>query len=822
VDFADALRHFRAQAGLTQEELAAAAQVGVNTVADLEQRRHRRTQKLTAERLADALGMPAPMRDAFIAAARGRASAAGLPAAPTPVSNLPAQLTTFIGRERELAEIRSLVRSRRLVTLTGAGGCGKTRLSLRLAADLLAESGDGAWLVELAAVCDQEAVAPAIAAVLGIAGQPGRPGLEVLLDALAPQQALIVLDNCEHLIGGCAKTAEAILLRCPRVRLVATSREPLGIGGEIMYQVPPMSLPGAGDLSGAAARSCDAVALFADRAHAQGAGVVVDDQTAPLVVSICRKLDGLPLAIELAAARARSLSLAGLHDRLDQRFRLLTGGSRTAPARQQTLAATVNWSYALLDGAEQLLLRRLAVFAETFDLDAVEAVCGFGGIEPSDIPGLLGSLVDKSLVLTEPAGPALRYRLLETIRQFAADRLAEAAGAETTAVAAAHGRYFLSVAEAAAPHLTGSGQAMSLARLEADQANLRKAVSHAAADPGGTEHVLRFGVALHRYWVMRSPLEEDFALIRPVLERPEARDDPELFAAALVAAAGSAILVDIAAARRLGEQAHETARQLGDERLLIQALMVRSEICCWAGEPERGLGLGREAVGLARRLGDDVLLGASLVTCLLHAALIDSAQVTSLFIEAIGCTRRAGDRWIAGLLLNNACDHALLAGDAPAARAYLRQAQALQEEGDEPPHLAINWGWVLRQDEDPHGARSSFQTALRAGRRRGDAIDLAAACLGLACLAADAGDWDQAATLHGVAQAFQDRAGLPWQQLDERYRQDSLNHVRAHLGQDEFERPHAQGMALSPDEALGLAASLANRPSPVSPISAVD
>jgi non-specific serine/threonine protein kinase len=810
VDFADTLRHFRAQAGLTQEELAAAAQVGVNTVADLEQRRHQRTHKLTAERLADALGVPGPTRDAFIAAARGRASAAELPSAPEPAGNLPAQLASFIGREQELSALRSLAGSGRLVTLTGAGGCGKTRLSLRLAAELQDECADGAWLVELAAVGDEDGVAAAIVAALGVAGQPGPPVLDIVLDALAPQQVLIVLDNCEHLIGGCAKAAEAIVRRCPRVRLVATSREPLGIGGEVIYRVPPMSLPGPGEASLAAATSCDAVALFADRARVQGSGVVVDEQTAPLVVSICRRLDGLPLAIELAAARARSLSLAGLHDRLDQRFRLLTGGSRTAPPRQQTLEATVNWSYSLLDQAGRLLLRRLAVFAETFDLDAAEAVCGFGDIEPSDITGLLGSLVDKSLVLAEPVGPALRYRLLETIRQFAADRLAEADGAEATAVAAAHGRYFLSIAEAAAPHLTGSGQARALARLDADQANLRRALSRAAANPGGTEQVLRLSVALHRYWVMRSPLHETFALLRPVLDRPQARADPELFAAALITAAGAAILADIAAARQLGEQASEIARELGADRLVIESLNVRSEICCWAGASEQGLRLGQQAVELARPLGDDVLLGASLIAYLLHAALIDSAQVTSLFTEAIGCAERAGDRWIAGLLLNNACDHALLAGDAPAARAYLRQAQALQEEGDEPAHLAINRGWVLRQDDDPHGARSSFQAALRTGRRRGEAVDLAAACLGLACLATDAGDWDQAATLHGVAQAFQDRAGLPWQLLDERYRQDSLDRVHAYLGHDEFERPHAKGMALSSDQALDFASGPAN------------
>ena len=422
---------------------------------------------------------------------------------PALLNNLPAQLSTFIGRARELSEVRALVESSRLVTLTGAGGCGKTRLSLQVAAEMLDGSGDGVWLVELAAVSDPDAVPSVIIEALGIAPQAGRPALEALLDALAPQDLLIVLDNCEHLIDACAKTADALVRRCPRVHLVATSREPLGIDGETIYRVPSLSLPASG--ASEAPETSDAVALFLDRARAQGAGLTVNEETLPVIVSVCQRLDGLPLAIELAAARLRSLSLTGLHDRLDQRFRLLTGGSRTALARQQTLRATVDWSYSLLNGAEQSLLRRLSTFAESFDLDAAEAVCGFGEIDVFDVAELLGALVDKSLVVAEPAGGALRYRLLETIRRFAAERLAEAGEDEAAAVAAAHGRHYLSVAEAAAPHLRGSDQSDWFARLDADHANLRRATQYASSVPGGTEQVLRFAVALDRYWGGRQP-----------------------------------------------------------------------------------------------------------------------------------------------------------------------------------------------------------------------------------------------------------------------------------------------------------------------------
>ena len=724
----------------------------------------------------------------------------GNPALP---NNLPAQLSTFIGRDRELSEVRALAESSRMVTLTGAGGCGKTRLSLQLAAEMLDGAGDGVWLVELAAVSDPDAVPSAISGALGIAPWPGRAALEALLDALGPQDILIVLDNCEHLIDACAKTADALLRRCPRVHLVATSREPLGINGETIYRVPSLSLP-ASDGS-VAPESSDAVALFVDRARAQGARLTVNEETLPVIVSVCRRLDGLPLAIELAAARLRSLSLDGLHDRLDQRFRLLTGGSRTALARQQTLRATVDWSHSLLNGAEQMLLRRLSVFAETFDLDAAEAVCGFGDIAAFDVAELIGALVDKSLVVAEPAGGALRYRLLETIRQFAAERLAEAGEDEAAAVAAAHGRHYLSVAEAAAPHLRGSDQGNWFARLDADQANLWRAARYASSVPGGTEQVLRLAVTLDRYWMARGRGEEALAPLTPALERPDARADPVLFARALIVAALVSRVSDIASARRYGEQAVEFARQLDDTRLLIQALAVLASACYFAGAAERGLPLGQEAVERARSLGDDVLLAEALSGYLMCVDLVDPVRSGELFDEAIACTQRSGDQLFACVIHNNAGVHALRVGDIPAARAHLEAAaRASQATGENSDSVAINLGWVRRQDGDHDAARSSFQAALRMSRRSGKRFDIAYAVLGLACLAADAGEWSQACVLHGVAQAALDRTGEAWQEPEVRYRRESLAQVRAHLSPEQSERDYARGLALSSEEILDL------------------
>jgi predicted ATPase/class 3 adenylate cyclase len=746
---------------------------------------------------------------------------AGLPADFPPLvalgertGNLPLQATAFIGRAQERSDVAGLVASSRLVTLTGAGGAGKTRLSLEVATKLRDGYGDGAWLVELAAVDDEDMVAPVISQAMGVAAQPGRPILETLLDALEPQDTLIVLDNCEHLIGGCAKVADAIARHCPKVHLVATSREPLGIDAETIYRVPPLSLPGPVDDDAAAPESSDAVALFADRASKQGVPLVLDDQTLPLVVSICRRLDGLPLAIELAAARLRSLSLSSLAARLDQRLRLLTGGSRTAPQRQQTLRATIEWSYSLLHQAEQVVLRRLSVFADTFDLDAAEAVCGFGDIDVLDVTDLLGSLVDKSLVVAEPASGALRYRLLETIRQFADERLAEADGDEAAVTEAAHRDHYLSVAEIAAPHLTGREQGAWLARLDDEQANLRRAGESAARDPDATAQVLRLGVALKRYWIMRTLIGEGLALLLPVLDRPQAQADPQLLAAALTAAASlSAGTVDIAIARRLAEQAVTLARQLGADPPLIESLGTLSYVDYLAGDSESGLPCGQEAVECARRLGDDVLVAESLTNYLVWDDLVDLANPGPLFAEAIAATKRSGDHLYASYANNQAAVYALRTGDIPAARAYLEEAaRAMQEIGETGRHVLINLGWVLRRDNDFEGARSSFESALRASRLTGERSSTAYASLGLACLAADAGDWRQAAVLHGVAQAFLDSTGQPWEELEASYREDSLAGVRANLGQDQFDEAYAEGVALSFDAAIALASGKAHQP----------
>ncbi|MGH3301551.1 MAG: ATP-binding protein [Streptosporangiaceae bacterium] len=726
---------------------------------------------------------------------------------PTLLNNLPAELSSFIGRTGELKVIRVLLESARLVTLTGAGGSGKTRLGLQVAADLLDGIGDGAWLVELATVTDGAAIPAAIAAVLGVVSQPGRSALDTLIAALAPQHLLIVLDNCEHLIDACASTADAILRRCPRVHLLITSREPLGISGEAIYRVPPLSLP-PGDDGWCGPAASDAVALFVDRARKQGVDLVADDQSGPLIASICRRLDGMPLAIELAAARLSSLSIADLRDRLDHRFRLLTGGSRVALARQQTLLATVSWSYSLLDGTEQQLLRRLAVFPESFDLAAAEAACGVGSIDVLDVVELLGSLVNKSLVVTEPSAVVLRYRLLETIRQFAADRLVEAGDDESAAVSAAHCEHFVSLAQRAAPHLTGPEQGSWFGRLDADRANLWRAAEWAADAPDGTRQVLRLAASLRRFWMSRARGAAVAGLLDPVLARPEARTDLSLFVDAAILATDAKRATAIQHGLRLGTEVIELARQVGKPRLLVEALGTHCGLYYFAGEPERGLPFGAESVEIARQTGDDVLLGSSIMEYLLSLDLTDPDAAEQLYAEGIACTQRSGDRLMAYFLHNNASVHAIRAGDFAAARAHLQQAEeASAEIGEENHVVPVNMGWVLRHEHDPVAACDMFETGLRMSRRIGDTMGLAYCSLGLACAAGDLGDWYRAAELHGVAQTCQGRMGGPWQEPEGQYRQDSIGVVREHLGAARFDEAYARGTTLSFDDAMGLALS---------------
>ena len=478
-------------------------------------------------------------------------------------NNLPIQLTSFIGREREKAEVRRLLFASRCLTLTGSGGAGKTRLALQVAAETLEEFPGGVWLVELAALSDPTLVPQAEASALRVTEQPGRLMVDTLRDGVRGKSMLVMLDNCEHLVAACAHLTTALLGACPNLRILATSREALGVSGETTWRVPSLSVPDPQHLPPLDRfKEYDAVRLFIDRVVASDPQFAVTTNNAPAVAQVCHRLDGIPLALELAAARVKVLAVEQIATRLDDRFRLLTAGSRTAVLRQQTLRATMDWSFDLLSQEERALLRRRSVFAGGWSLEAAEAICSGNGVAASDTLDLLTQLVNKSLVIAETQGGEARYRLLETVRQYGRDRLLKSKKLET--MRDRHLNFFLNLAEKAEPHLEGGEQAVWLNRLGAEHDNLRGALEwsiHGAPGKG-----LRLAVALGKFWLVRGHFTEGRGWLEEALES-STRGSVALRAKAFNWAGLMAVRqVDYAAARSFHGKSLAIYREVRDKR----------------------------------------------------------------------------------------------------------------------------------------------------------------------------------------------------------------------------------------------------------------
>jgi len=425
-------------------------------------------------------------------------------------NNLPAQLTSFVGREKELEDVKRLLKDTHMLTLIGPGGTGKTRLSIQAANDVLSQYPDGVWLVDLAPILDPLLVPRTTAITIGLRDEPKRLVIDMLCDYLGRKKMLIILDNCEHLVNACAQMADRILHAAPEVQILAGSREALGIAGEVTYRVPSLKVPDMDHLPPIESLSqYEAVKLFIDRATAAIPDFKVTNENAPALAQVCHRLDGIPLAIELAAGKIRVLSVEQIAQRLDDRFRLLTGGSRTAMERHQTLRAAVDWSYNLLPLEEQLLFKRLSVFLGGWMLEAAEAVCGIetksGGISSDDVLALLEGLVNKSLVITEEEHGESRYRMLETIRQYANEKLVESGESDT--LRDKHLEYFLNLAETAEPHLIRHEQLEWFARLDADYENIRKALEF-SLNLDRVEPKLNFCKYMDWYWRTRGYWQE--------------------------------------------------------------------------------------------------------------------------------------------------------------------------------------------------------------------------------------------------------------------------------------------------------------------------
>ncbi|MDQ1393608.1 MAG: hypothetical protein QOF30_2585 [Acidimicrobiaceae bacterium] len=722
-------------------------------------------------------------------------------------NNLSEQVSSFVGRDRELAEMRRMLQGARLVTLAGPGGVGKTRLALQAAAELLDGSGDGVWFVDLAPIEDPTLVAASVAKVLWVREEPGRPLTETLIEALRDRKLLVVLDNCEQVIATAASLAEEMIRKCSRVILIATSREPLGIGGEHVFRVPSLSVPGPDDDPSALAGS-EAVRLFVERAGQQKPGFALDGDNAVLIGRLCRRLDGIPFAIELAAARLRSLSVRDLDRHLDKRFRLLTGGSRTALPRQQTLQALIDWSHDLLSQAEQAVLARLSVFAGGFDMEAAEAVCPGDEVDDFEVMGYLDTLVDKSLVQADDTTGTVRFRLLETMRDYAAAKLAERGEAERVRVGRTHRDYFLALAEAAQPHLDGPGEVEWADRLTLELDNLRVALNECLTDP---DHApgLRLACALEVFWFVRGHGVEGADTLRSHLGRPEAQAPTLLRGRALAVAARlvGKYLADYPAAVALADEARAIAEAENDDALTSASLLVLATTRTRLGDHRGCLDLIEEALPGACRLSDP--RPAAHLHNLRGLARYELGEDgRASFEEAATLYRRGGDRAGAAGAMTNTGLVALNAGDIETARALLGEAlRVFRELGDREASVSCagNAGFLAYLDGDTTASGQLFRECLYTARRIGARPLVAYAILGLALTASRNGEGQRAATLHGVFDALFDDLGAAVEGLEARLRAEDHTRLLGVLGDGPFEVAYQDGRALPLDNALALA-----------------
>lgn len=589
------------------------------------------------------------------------------------------ELTGFVGRRGELAGVREALAGARLVTLTGPGGIGKTRLAVRAAAEMRRGFRDGTWVVELAGLRDAALLAAEVARSLGLLDQSSRWGVAALAERLAARQMLLVVDNCEHLRDACAVFAGALLRACPELRILATSREVLGVGGEVTFPVPPMPVPAEGGWPGAESLlGYEAVRLFAERGAAVLPGFAVDAGNGQAVAELCRRLEGIPLAIELAAVRLRSLSPGQILARLEDRFGLLSLGDRAQP-RHETLQAALTWSHDLLSEAERALWARCSVFTGSFDLDAAEAVCTGQGIAPGAVADLVDALVAKSVLLRRPGGERARYGLLDTIREYGRRRLRET-GRERL-VQRRHRDWYAALA--ARQEGLGARQIQWVERLDADHQNLRAALGFCLSQPGEAADGLRMACDLWLYWESRGHLTEGRRFVDALAGQAGAGG---LRARAMWVAGYLALVQgDAGAARRWLEEALTAGRGLGDAQAMAYASQFLGRALWFTGEPDRGGALTEEALGRHRTAGDWQGVVLTLVQLGVMRALMGDPQAAVDPLEECAAECAAhGERWNRSYALWGLGLATWLLGDCERAGKVERAALQLKREiGDQ-------------------------------------------------------------------------------------------------------------------------------------------
>ncbi len=740
-------------------------------------------------------------------------------------TNLPRQMTSFIGRQREMEEIKRLLTTTPLLTLLGIGGVGKTRLSVQVGADLVDHYKDGVWLVELAALTEPELVPQAIASVLSIREEANRPLLQTLTDALRDKQILLLLDNCEHLINACARVADTLLKSCSHLTILATSRERLGISGEHAWRIPSLLAPTPEDTLlvdqetiGQEATDpilrlmeYDAPRLFVERARQQRQDFTLYSGNVAAIAHLCRQLDGIPLAIELAAARTRSLSVEEIDSKLDNRFRLLTGGSRAALPRQQTLRALIDWSYDLLNDQEKTLLACLSVFAGGWFEEAAEQVCAGEEIEDWEVLDILGSLVDKSLVAREEQEGHTRYRLLETVRQYATEKLQSHTAKQDAQQK--HQDYYLTLAKEANSQLTGSQQAAWLDTLEREHDNLRAALNWQVNDTS-----LCLAGTLWRFWEIRGYFAEGREQLTRLMAQASQeqattdRVDALRGVGALAWAQG-----DYTYAQDSYQQSLELSEKLRYRIGIALALSGLGNIAYAEQNAELARSLHLRCLQIQQEIGDEHGMGVtlnSLGNIALHQQQ-DQETARRSFEESLRLLNKCGDKRYAAIALSNLSVVAYMQGHNEELRVLGAQCLAIYRQLGDKFQVAVvlnNIAEAAFRMGNYADARRMYAESLRLFQQLGNRQYIPYVLESLAYLNAALEQWPQMVRLMGAAEAQRETVHVPLPPSDAQETEAQLAIARSHLGETAYAAEWAAGRCLTLEEAIAYA--LQTAPSP--------
>lgn len=725
------------------------------------------------------------------------------------INNLPIPLSSFIGRVREIAEVKRLLGTSRLVTLTGAGGCGKTRLAIQVANDLTDSFNDGVWWVELAALADETLVAQAVAQTLGVREVPVQAMSETLVNFLLTKELLLVIDNWEHLISAGARFAEQLLRSCPNLRILATSREPLAIQGEVVYPLTSLGLPRTDAALNQVLQS-EAVRLFIERAKAVKPDLHLTEEKARLVAEICGRLDGNPLAIELAAARIKVLKIEHIAQRLDDRFNLLTTGNRTALPRHQTLRATIDWSYNLLPEDARILLRRASVFAGGFTMNAAEEICSDERLSSQEILNVLTRLVDQSLVVVDEQDDDERYRMLQTIREYAREKLL--AAGESTRVQNRHLHFFLRMAEKAEPQLQLADQIYWLNRLERDHDNLRAALGWALDRKTAertaerAESGMRLAGALEWFWYSHSYLIEGRKWLQQALAQSEgislAARAKALCAAAHLALAQSDVEKVI---RPLLDECLDLYRQLNDKMGTAFALLLSGWLEWSYGDAAQSTSLDEQSLELSRQIGNKPGIAHALQNLAQHEFFHgENNRARVMFEEGLGLYRELRNQWGIGIQLKYLSHVATNLGNYEQAKEFASESMAaFRQVGDKRQVALALYAMALatHSEGNERTAREMLAQAVPVIYETQDAYHLVCCLLALGGIACTEEDYERAARVFAAADALSQSMDVHFLIQPPDLTQN-LSSTRAQLSDTAFAKASAEGRAMTLKQAI--------------------